>query len=85
MNQESIMQADIWIAAGGLALTVISSSVFGVLYLARQQSKRAVNEALLAEAVNNLASEVGRVTEAIEHLDGRVDSHETRISVLESK
>ena len=85
MNQESIMQTDIWIAAAGLALTIVSTSTIGVAFLSRQQAKRAVNDALLAEAVNNLASEVSKVTEAIEHLDVRVDGHETRISVLESK
>lgn len=79
------MGLELWLAVGGLALTIVSSSIGGVIYLSRQQASRAVNDALLAKAVNNLASEVSKVTEAIEHLDGRVNSHETRISVLESK
>lgn len=79
------MATEIWLAAGGLTLTIITSSVGGVWFLSRQATQRAVDEALLADAVTKLAGEISKVAEAIEHLDGRVDSHETRISVLEAK
>ncbi|NBQ50592.1 MAG: hypothetical protein EBY40_07685 [Marivivens sp.] len=79
------MTPELWLAVGGLAFTIISSTAVGVRVLSRQATSRAVDEALLADAVTKLATEIGKVAEAIEHLDGRVDSHETRISVLESK
>jgi len=79
------MTPELWLAVGGLVLTIITSSIGGVWFLSRQATQRAVDEALLAEAVTKLAGEIGKVAEAIEHLDGRVDSHETRISVLEAK
>ncbi len=77
------MTPELWIGFVGLALTIVTTSAVGIRHLGRQQSKRAVQEALLTKAVNGLSAEVRRLAESNDRLDKRLDKHEVRLAVLE--
>lgn len=69
----------------GLGLTIIGSTITGVVFLSRRETKRAVDDVLIATEIRGLAKEVSEFKVVVEHLDGRLNDHEREIALIKQK
>lgn len=55
---------------------------FGVWSLTRRDGDRKLHESRLADSIDGLAKKLDKVVDAIEHMDGRLNQHDTEIALL---